>query len=43
VSTGLKLAPWAPGIARTSGATVIAATGIDYSMWFYWNLDGWPG
>jgi len=42
VTTGSKLAPWAPGMARTSGATEIAATGVDYSLWFYWNLDGSP-
>lgn len=40
VSTGSKLEPWAPGIARSNGATVLAATGIDYSLWFYWNIDG---
>ena len=40
VSTGLKLAPWAPGIARTSGGTVLAATGVDYSLWFYWAYNG---
>jgi hypothetical protein len=42
VSTGLRLAPWAPGIARSSAGTVLAATGFDYSLWFYWNVDGSP-
>jgi hypothetical protein len=42
VSSGSKLEPWAPGMARTSGATEIAATGVDYSLWFYWNFDGTP-
>jgi len=43
VSTGLRLEPWAPGIARSSGGTVLAATGIDCSLWFYWSSDGSPG
>ena len=36
------VALWAPAMARTSGATEIAATGNDLSLWFYWNIDGTP-
>ena len=32
----------APAIARNSTGTVIAATGRDNSLWFYWNADGSP-
>ena len=32
----------APAIARNSAGTVIAATGTDNSLWFYWNADGSP-
>jgi|SRR5580704_1136617 hypothetical protein len=36
------IAPSAPAMARTSGATEMAATGTDNSLWFYWNIDGTP-
>jgi len=39
-SSGVALS--APAMARTSGATEIAATGTDNSLWFYWNFDGIP-
>jgi hypothetical protein len=39
-SSGISL--FAPAIARNSAGTVIAATGTDNSLWFYWNADGSP-
>jgi hypothetical protein len=32
----------APAMTRTSGATEIAATGTDNSLWYFWNFDGSP-
>ena len=32
----------APAIARAGTATEVAATAADYSLWFYWNIDGTP-
>jgi len=45
VASGVSpwVSPFAPAIARNAMGTVIAFTGQDSSLWFYWNTDGSPG